>query len=250
LLDGKSLLLDEDTAAAEQVVFAAPMTASDIVNQILLGAPKNKAASLDASSRLVLSSKTMGGASTLAVSGSAAPILGLPQGSATGQNVFDDGASKIGFAGQGATVRGALVSLLDTTSNLLATKAARSGDTFTGPVSFNETVTFLGAVQEMKFAKLPDADSTIQAATANLLYLPPYIVVRTYTLAEPGAGPRKVRIVRPIASTGGAVIKRAADGVVMISLQGNSGGWVEFWHVDGAWRPVAWAGNGVTPAAW
>jgi hypothetical protein len=254
LLDGKSLLVDEDTAPGEQIVFSAPMTAADIVMQVQKGAPTNKAASLDASGRLVLASMTIGAASSLAVSGSAAALLGLPQGTATGKDGADDGASKVGFAGYGAfpagTVRSALVNLLESTSNLLATKAARSGDTFTGPVTFNDVATFLGPVNDMKYGFLPDADTTIQPSDANLLLFQATKAQRTYMIAEPGTGPRRVRFVRPNSSPYNATIRRASDNATLVSLTSNAVAWVDIWHVDGAWRVVAWGGGGITHVAW
>lgn len=255
LLDGRTLLLVEDTATPEEFYFVAPMSAAEVVDQIAKGAPTNKHVYLDENGRLVIFSKTVGASSSLTSAGSAAKLLGLPIGTATGSAGADDGASKIGFAPYDAwgfsagTVRSAITKLMDTVKTLGETKANRAGETFTGPVTFNDTVTFNGNVNEAKFALLQDTSMTVDPSKAGLLLLPSLAASRTYTLAEPGAGPRRVRFVRAYVSSNSATIRRASDNSIMVVLMGGGNSWAEFWHVDGAWRPVGW-GGAVSTVVW
>lgn len=248
LLDGKSLILQEDTYSAEEVRFVAPNSAAELVTQIVQNAPRNKAVLLDGSSRLVLMSCTEGENSTLRVDGSAVGILGLPIGMATGSSAVSDGASLIGFAAHPAAnfpagnLRSTITYLIDNVTTHYSTKADRAGDTFTGPVTFNDNVTFNGAMNDGEWDTLPDADKTVEAATANLLLVPPVTALRTYRLAEPGSGRWRIRFVRPTTSTH-AVYVRRFNGTLITSLMPPGPSWVEFWYVGGAWRVVGWGGN-------
>ncbi|MRG98295.1 hypothetical protein [Polyangium spumosum] len=255
LLDGKTLLLGEDSGPAELVQFAAPMTPADIVQQIKAGAPKNKDAGFDDESRIVLVSKTLGASSSLSASGTAAAILGLPSGTATGTGAIDDGASRIGFFEHGAiptgTVRSALVGLIQAVDKLGKAKAALAGDTFTGPVTFAGPVTFKSGTQDTIFANAPNADAVLDASTANLFLLPMLTGARTYTLAAPSGGARRVRVVRTTISGFGALFRRQDS--AMVGFPPNGQAWAEFTHFDdgtGArWRPTAWGGN-VSQVIW
>jgi len=253
MLDGKALVLAEDTGAPEEVLFKAPMNAAEVISQMLEGAPTNKAAILDESARVVLMSQTRGASSSLEVSGPAASVLGLPVGVAKGTGAIEDGASKIGFAPVGDlsayNVRDALLFLIETTGWLMQNKASLKGDTFTGPVTFNETVTFNGPVEDAKWDYLPSADAPVDTTKASVLVIPAMTTARTYTVGAPGQGPRRVRFVRPWASNAGATIRRSSDNSVVAALASNGIAWVELWYLQNMWRPVAW-GGAVTIAGW
>lgn len=259
LLDGTTLSLDEDTAAAELVQFNAPLTAADVAAQITAGAPTNKAVMLDDLGRLVLSSKTVGGGSSRAVSGSAAALLGLPVGTATGTGTVDDGASRVGFLGHGAvptgTVRAALVMMIDAVTKLFATKAALEGATFTGPVTFDAPVQFNSGFVDTAFFMAPDADAVIEPEKASLVLIP-YLPnkSRTYKVAEPSGGRRRVRFVRLKSSPHGALIWRASDDKQLAAMPSNGLAWLDVEHVDDGsgpkWHPTAWGGNAVNVAWW
>jgi len=53
LLDGRTLLLVEDTSTPEEFYFVAPMSTVEVVDQISKGAPTNKHVYLDEGGRLV-----------------------------------------------------------------------------------------------------------------------------------------------------------------------------------------------------
>jgi hypothetical protein len=251
-LDGRTLILDEDTSAGETVTFFAPMSAAQVAAQIAAMAPTNKAVLLDDNARLVLMSNTVGASSSLIVTGSAAALLGLPSGEAVGKGTVDDGASRIGFYQHGAvatgTVRSALVSMIDAIATLFTTKAALSGDTFTGPVTFNELVTLKAGFADVSFQRAPDADATIKPADGNLVFLP-YLKTgsRKYLIAEPGKGPRRIRVLNFISSPYGAIIGRASDGSLLAGFPAAGSAWIELAYLeDGTgekWRPIAWGGN-------
>jgi hypothetical protein len=258
LLDGTTLSLGEDTAAAEVVQFNAPITAADIAAQIAAGAPTNKGVFLDDGGRLVLSSKTVGGGSTLAVSGSATAPLGLPVGTATGKGTVDDGASRVGFLGHGAvptgTVRSALVQMIDAVATLVAKKASLEGGTFTGPVTFEAPVRFNSGFSDTAFFVAPDENAVIEPEKASLVLIPHLPKKsRSYQLAEPVGGRRRVRFVRFATSQHSAMIRRTSDGQHLATLPPNGIAWVDIEHVDdgsGAkWHPTAWAGN-LLDVAW
>ncbi|MDI1484866.1 hypothetical protein, partial [Polyangium sp. y55x31] len=176
----------------------------------------------------------------------AAAVLGLPSGTATGTGTIDDGASRIGFFEHGAiptgTVRSALIGLIQAVDKLGKTKAALAGDTFTGPVTFAGPVTFKSGTQDTIFAKVPDADAVLDASTANVFLLPIMNAHRKYTLAEPTGGARRIRVLRLAISNFGANFHRQDSG--MVGFPPNSQAWAEFTHFDdgtGArWRPTAW----------
>ena len=258
LLDGTTLSLGEDTAAAEVVQFNAPQSAADVAAQIAAGAPTNKSVFLDDGGRLVLSSKTVGGGSSLAVSGSATVLLGLPVGTAMGKGTVDDGASRVGFLGHGAvptgTVRSALVQVIDAVAVLVAKKASLEGGTFTGPVTFDAPVQFKSGFTDTAFFVAPDQNTVIEPDKASLVLIPHLANgIRTYKVAEPASGRRRLRFVRLAPSPHNVLIWRASDEKHLAGMPPNGVAWLDIEHIDDGsgpkWHPTAWGGN-VANVAW
>lgn len=98
-LIGKTLVIDEDTAAAQTVTFNTAITnPSELLLALAAGAPTNLSFSYSPTGRLTVKSNTVGSGSTLAaITGTSALALLGAQTYTPGSGDANDGTSKIGL---------------------------------------------------------------------------------------------------------------------------------------------------------
>ena len=144
LLDGKTLTITTDLGLTTVTWPAGITTLSQMLAELASQAP-TIGIGTTSTSRLQVSSPTLGGSSSISVGGSSFSILfGAVANSVTGGADPDDGASRIGvadIAGLGAnTLRfylGEIVDMVVSNTSDIATKVSKAGDTMTGGLTID-----------------------------------------------------------------------------------------------------------------
>jgi hypothetical protein len=224
-LSGLTVIVDEDTAAAQTVTFDNTVTGpSVLLAQLTAQAPTNLIWSLNDSGQLMAESQTAGAGSTIALGAGTAHGLIWPSPTITspGGGAVNDGALRIGLAAfaswGGGNLRDFLVAFeaaANATSVAVATKVAKAGDTVTGLLAFS------GASAQIQYRapiELPDAASTTLTLNFDFATVPNVSQNSVYDIPDPTTAGRWFVVRRLVTGSGFAAAFRRIDTTTLGTL--------------------------------